>query len=422
MKTPTFSGNSRAFARFKSDFEFIVAPSYPNKIHQTFVLKENCLQGQAKRLVENMDDIKDIWERLQTKYGDSIEIVNLVIKDIEKLSFSKNDQDLGLVNLVDVLEKGLQDLNAIDTRNEVANAYTVKLLETKLPRRILGKWLDKEVPSDSGSRFEQLFEFLKQERKQTERLIQLKDTEKSEKGKQYDSRKDDEKAKLANSAQVRNSSDKKKFTHNNNCLIHPNSSHLTRKCRSFLSKTVEEREKVVKDANACRLCLSVSHTGQTCPFEGKWDTCNVDGCAEYHSRLVHGCGIPEISMYNDRSLATYKYENLNNTLLLTEKIRTITGEIITFWDNRSTLALVSRSYAKRMNLKGVKVSYDLITVGGHIETQNTVLHEITLLDRSGNEHLIKAYEIEEICGDIRAIKVDSFMHLFPSINLADVAR
>ena len=145
MKLPKFKGNCRTFAKFKADFQTIVAPAYSNETHLTFVLKENCLQGQAKALVENIDKIEEIWARLEARYGDDIEIVSMVIKDIEKLNIPRNDQDAGLVNLVDCLEKGLQDLGAINARTEIANAYTVKLIETKLPRRILSKWLDMKI-------------------------------------------------------------------------------------------------------------------------------------------------------------------------------------------------------------------------------------------------------------------------------------
>ena len=119
MKVPTFGGDIRSFARFKADFKAIVAPSYLNKTHQKYVLKENCLYGEVQRLVENIDDVDVIWKRLQEKYGDNIEIVNAIIKDIEKVTFHKNNQDSGLVTLIDTLEKGIQELTAIDARKEL---------------------------------------------------------------------------------------------------------------------------------------------------------------------------------------------------------------------------------------------------------------------------------------------------------------
>ena len=137
-------------------------------------------------MVENIVGIEDIWEVLDSKYGDSIDIVNLVIKDIEKFQLPRNDQEIGLFNLLHILKKGVQNLTAIHARTGFANAYTVKLLETKLPKRALAKWVEKEnnqsitsqsppTPANTTgtaatkkSRFDQLLHFLKQARKQAE--------------------------------------------------------------------------------------------------------------------------------------------------------------------------------------------------------------------------------------------------------------
>lgn len=42
------------------------------------------------------------------------------------------DQDKGDIQLVSVFEKGVNDLTAIKKRFEIANAYTVKLIEQTL--------------------------------------------------------------------------------------------------------------------------------------------------------------------------------------------------------------------------------------------------------------------------------------------------
>ena len=109
---------------------------------------------------------------------------------------------------------------------------------------------------------------------------------------------------------------KSKF--NNSCVIHTNAPHLTRKCRSFLEKSSKERGQIVKNMKACQLCLNLSHVGQVCPFEEKWRTCNVSGCNEYHSRLLHGCGISlHLQISEDSSSCSVnKEENTNNTCLL----------------------------------------------------------------------------------------------------------
>ena len=123
LKNPSFHGDARSYARFKSNFKEIVAPSVPNVKELTYILKENCLKGEAKKLVENIADIKEVWERLDNKYGKNLDIVNLVIKEIQDLHITKQDQEAGFVNLVDTLEKGLQDLGAIEARKETSHNY-----------------------------------------------------------------------------------------------------------------------------------------------------------------------------------------------------------------------------------------------------------------------------------------------------------
>ena len=413
MKNPVFSGDIRSFARFKADFETIVVPSYTNPVHQTYVLKECCLRGEPKKLIENMNDIDEIWERLHGRYGDIIEVVNAVIKDIENLHLVKYDYDQNIINLADTVEKGVQDLSAINAKHEIANAYTVKLLETKLPRQVLTRWLEKEEHSNGKDRFEKMLEFLKQERKHAERLMLLKD---KPDGKDPKQTKDTRKSHF--NANIDSKPEKGKGKINpNNCS---NSSHLTRKCQEFLAMNVEERGKTVKDTKGCKLCLSLSHVDNPCPFESKWGKCKIKGCEIYHSRLVHGCKVQGVGFYMEISNA--QYNHLNNTLLLIERIRTPNEDIIAFWDSGSTLALITKDYAIRNNLQGIPVSYDLITVGGNITTHNTTLYELTLIDRDGENYVLKVYEIDDICGEMRAIRTDKFTHLFPSTLAQEIAR
>ena len=95
--------------------------------------------------------------------------------------------------LVDELDKGVQDLDAIGARHEIANAYTVNILESKLPYLVLTRWLnnvteksDEESDGDdndsisskgsttSTNTFDRMFKFLLKERKNAERMLLLK--------------------------------------------------------------------------------------------------------------------------------------------------------------------------------------------------------------------------------------------------------
>lgn len=116
--------------------------------------------------------------------------------------------------------------------------------------------------------------------------------------------------------------------------------------------TTQERGKFVLQAKGCGLCLSNSHIGSTCPFEGKWKNCDVNGCNKPHNRLIHECGTQELSC------ATFRYGIRSSTTLLSiQDIQTPSGKIRTFWDDGSTLSLVAKSFVERMNMKGVLVEY-----------------------------------------------------------------
>ena len=346
IKPPKFSGDIRSYARFKADFDAIVVPVYKNENMRTYVLRESCLTGSAYEVAKNLDSSEEIWARLNERYGDSIEVVDSVIKELKGTTINKHDQDRGVVELIDVLEKGVRDLTAIKKRSEIANAFTVKLLEQKLPRRVMMKWLDEEDRCDEEDRFEAIFKFLKQERKRLEKIIQQNGS--SPMGKECGRR------RQINAFGDRNS-DKQK---NNSCLLHPDANHLTRKCRLFLSKTVAERTKIVEDLQGCKLCLSSTHKGKQCPWQSKWEPCRVNRCDEYHSRLLH---VPQKQSCNVTS------DKDRTTLLLVQQVKSVKDDVTVFWDSGSSISLVTNDYAERHGFTGIEVSYELVTLVNEVK-------------------------------------------------------
>ena len=312
------------------------------------------------------------------------------------MSSPKSNPDQGFVTLVNTIEKGLQDLEIIGAEEEIKNTYTVNLLESKISKRVLTKWYDKEremkekLEESTGEkdqkisgkmRFEWLLKFLKEERRLTERVMVLKPSsaapaDHSSSGKTGSGGKHI-KGIGAGAALGQKPIDPQPKKFNNNCLVHPEASHLTRKCRKFLSMSVVDRSNIVKNTGGCKLCLSLSHVGQVCPFEGTW-TCSVTDCNDPHSFLVHGCAIEGISLAAlTSSIKSAPNPSKKHVLLLIQKVKTETGYVITFWDNGSTIALISSDCVRRMKLLGVPVVYDLTTVGGVVTTHESTLHEIT---------------------------------------------
>ena len=395
INPPKFTGDIRDYARFKGDFQMIVENEYDDEVYQVYVMKESCLQGESLNLVKNLQSLEEIWERLSERYGNVIDVVDSVLSDLANVvvppRFNKHQ---GVINLIDTVERGVQDLTSIGKRNEIANEYTVKLIEKKLPPMIYREWVDEEDKEENksrGDRFEVMLEFLKKERRKSEKVLQQSKEKERDSGERGGDKKDDNRRKERVNHVASGSGSKRE------CIVHSSAStHLTRKCKEFLKKTAEERTQLVKDLNACKLCLSVSHVGEPCPYDKTWDPCNVSGCLEMHSRLLHGA--PALKNMHIHQVMTSSAQNDNRTLLLMQEILSDNGaKAFTFWDNGSAISLVSKKFARKNKLKGVKVSYDLVTVNNTVTPQHTMLYDIKIIGRNGEVNIIVAYEIEQIC-------------------------
>ena len=103
-------------------------------------------------------------------------------------------------------------------------------------------------------------------------------------------------------------------------------------------------------------------------------------------------------------------------------IETSAGDMIVFWDNGSTIALISRKCAQQNNLTGTHVICDLMTVGGNIQYMETTLYEMNISDRNGESRAIQLYEIDDICGQLSSMSMEKLIEFFPSVTEEDIAR
>ena len=370
-----------------------------------------------KKCVENLDDVADIWKRLEEKYGNKHDLVDVVVKELGKVTKLKQNDDLKFISLVDMIEKGLQDLGAVDAQHELANSYTVTRVEAKLSRETYHEWLKEEEKMEGDSRFEKLFNFLKEERRRVEKIVQRNPQGQGNESSRQMKPQWKSKEQCNHASGGASSADGEVLNH---CLIHPKAHHFTRKCRKFLAMNEEERVNLVKSHNACGLCLSIKHIGNPCHFKDDWGPCNIDGCQLFHARALHKAIV--VKKIGTELCASVSIGVEFNTLLLVQEIKSTHGHIKSMFDNGSTISLVSRSFVIRNHLKGLRVAFELITVGGTTTTQVSYLHLIKLIDAEGNEHVIKAYQIDEICGEMRGTNVVEAASLFSELSASDVQR
>ena len=145
---------------------------------------------------------------------------------------------------------------------------------------------------------------------------------------------------------------------NNKCIIHPSAPHLIRKCH---------------------VVFKYAPLGSTVSAQ------------EAHSRLLHG--YTQIATFHVQRY-NLQFSESSTPLLIMQEIATPHGSIIGFWDGGSTLCLNSRGCAMRLNLVGVDVVCELLTVGGKVTIMNTILYEV---DRDNEIHTLRMFTHRHVC-------------------------
>ena len=109
---------------------------------------------------------------------------------------------------------------------------------------------------------------------------------------------------------------------------------------------------------------------------------------------------------------------MNQPVLLEVQAVTVHGVLAKLmFDNGSTAALITHSFAQRLGLKGEMVAYWLVVVGHQRVLRNTMLYTFYLEDNSGTMHEIKAYGIDAISEDSTLLDLDGVKTVFPGAPL-----
>ena len=128
MKLPSFSGDIRSYARFKSDFKRQVVP-HTRSQDLAYTLK-SCLTGEPLKVTESVDnEYEQMWDRLDNKFGRPSLLIDVIMNDIKRMQRIKDGDDIGILNLVDVVERGYSNLSRIGMEKEMSNAITLSVIE-----------------------------------------------------------------------------------------------------------------------------------------------------------------------------------------------------------------------------------------------------------------------------------------------------
>ena len=418
---PTFSGDIRAFATFKRDFEDIVIDTgkYEKK-HMSHILRNQCLDGEAKKLVQNINDFDIIWQKLVDKYDDKLEVIELITRQIASLKVLDNGDYQGIVNLVDVVEKADMDLQAAGKENVLNNPMTVRLILQKCPRDLreaVTRELNKTVDEDE---FRVMLEFLVVQRRDAQRLARLS----GEKKTAVQKVKVNAAAGKAKDNSSGGSSGKNAKKTNFECITTGcmfKKRHFLSECRAFKRMTVDEKGTLIRDKKLCVLCFG-EHAGAACPKKtAGWKECDIGGCGRWHSRLLHGANVPGLALVAAAE-DVYNLTGAETTILLVQKIRTGAGvDATTFWDNGSTVSLVTFKFAEAAGLQGIDCGFELTGVGDNTEVFSTKLFSVPLIDRNGEIRIVHAFGMKKITSDVRCTNMEVAADIF-NVDVAMLDR
>ena len=93
IKMLTFNGDIREYPRFKTDFMKQFLPELASAEEAAYALR-SCLGKMPYEIVKNIDNnIDEIWNRLDEKYGKASVLADLIINQIKKFRTIKDEDD-----------------------------------------------------------------------------------------------------------------------------------------------------------------------------------------------------------------------------------------------------------------------------------------------------------------------------------------
>ena len=441
MKMPRFSGNIREYPRFKTDFTRYVMPSVKDSDSAAYILK-SCLSGSPLDAVKNVDDdVKNMWKRLDEKYGRTSKLTDAILLDIKQLKAVQEGENQKFIDFVDKVEACYKDLSIIGKESEISNSSIVGMIEEKLPTSIRKQWclqiINEDVDMDGEDKFYAILSFLLTHKKATEYdTSELRSPKPgaSNKMNHISSGSGDEKD--IDAVNVVSKTDKKP------CWLHGrNSKHSIFDCQVFIAKTPEERVALASRHRVCWCCLDAGHTKGRCYNK---TICGIDGCTKFHHQALHtsdgnnnngqvmtppnplaqpAAALPVPLQVPDgddiqQNHVSNQERGQQHCLLQLMKIKAGNPNLSVnvLWDSGATISMITFKKAKQLGISGSPAQISIVKVGGKKETINSKVFQIPLYDSENNIEIFKAYGIEKISSSIQCTNVNDFSKILKIDN------
>ncbi|XP_068222923.1 uncharacterized protein [Palaemon carinicauda] len=167
LDPPEFSGDMRNYGTFKRDYMRLIVPFYGQ---DAYALKK-CLSGEALTCVEGVEDeFEEMFRRLDDKYGNPCKLTEAIVSELKSLKPLNDGDSKRLVYMIKVVERAWLDMRKIGLESEMKTTSIVTLVE-RLPPTLKRNWVIKsQKVGNAKDLFENLLQFLLQERRVCEYL------------------------------------------------------------------------------------------------------------------------------------------------------------------------------------------------------------------------------------------------------------
>ena len=130
VRMPHFDGKLREYPQ--KDFQKQVM-TQTRKSDAAYLLR-TCLDGEPARLVKSVDDdIDEMWQRLDEKYGDPAKVPDVIIDEIKRFRMPREGEDKRFIEFVTLIEDGSRDLKRLGLETEITTTSSVSVIEKTLP-------------------------------------------------------------------------------------------------------------------------------------------------------------------------------------------------------------------------------------------------------------------------------------------------
>ncbi|KAF7643681.1 hypothetical protein LDENG_00235390 [Lucifuga dentata] len=385
----------------------------------------------------------------------------------------KSHQPRKIVELIQIVEKALQDLNDLGDTGAIKNPLVTKSIESKLPETLKKEWLiyaaDKRNAVAPDNRFDGLLTFLKEQENIYEQLEQLRDEEPSRK-------------EIRTEPRHARTKSTKSGNNYEGCVVCGDGKHRKKLyfCKQFRALKLVEKKAAVEKLGACERCLEVHDDRSFCKptFLCKNQDCKGEHIPVHHYYLCPNGEIKRSSpgrkerlgLGGDKGRKKYTEEQeeffsklspelekqcrdvFSNTasrafstgreqldllvesglhklpviMMLLEVTANAGQKIGTLIDLASDTNYITNKAASRLNLRSEEITLVVHGVGGmkvHVKTKRYLLKiQVNTPKGTLKSHQLVCYGLDNIADVHKNVTPKQLQRFFPDILLSDLVR